>query len=129
MTPLSQTIFVVLKGASYGFPTLVVAGFAAFFAYALFSRGRFKYTALWGGMAAMLFLGGMLYFDDGQVLIQLSSHAANTGPAAPGMDESDIWFDFIAKAISGVIGIFAGLKFRMRFWPTANDVVDPQRSA
>lgn len=117
MHTLSQFIFVVLKGAAFGFADLVMAGVIAFSACVLFSRLGFRYTGFWAGAIAILFLGGMLYFDDGQVLMQLSAHTGNPDALAQGVDEADVWFNFTAKAISGVIGIFAGLGFRMRYWP------------
>jgi len=116
MHTLSQFIFVVLKGAAFGLTDLVMAGLIAFFACMLFARLGFR-SIFWAGAIGMLFLGGMLYFDDGQVLMQLSAHGGSPDALPQGIDEADLWFDFTAKAISGVIGIFAGLGFRARYWP------------
>lgn len=117
MHGLSQAIFVVLKGASIGFGTLVLVGVLSFFSYVQFIRSGPKYAWLWATIVALVFLGGMLYFGSGKELMALSSNADGSGSIAHGADESDLWFGFAANAIGGLIGIFAGIKLRIRYWP------------
>lgn len=117
MQGLSQAIFVVLKGVSIGFGTLVLVGVLSFFSYVKFIRSSPKHAWLWATIVSLIFLGGMLYFGSGKELMAFSSSADDSGSIAHGADESDLWFGFAANAIGGLIGIFAGIKLRIRYWP------------
>ncbi len=117
MHGLSQAIFVVLKGASIGFGTLVLIGVVSFFSYVMFIRISPKYAWLWATIVSLIFLGGMLYFGSGKELMALSSSADGSGSIAYGADESDLWFGFTANAMGGLIGVFAGIKLWIIYGP------------
>lgn len=119
MQGLSQAIFVILKGMSMGFVSLVLVGVASFFSYVLFSRRSPGYAWLWTTLVSLVVLGGILYFAGGKELMGLP--ATVDGQVAEGVDDPDLMLGFAANAISGLVGIFAGIKLRRHYWPTNRD--------
>ncbi len=117
MHGLSQAIFIILKGASIGFGTLVLVGVLSFFSYVKFIRSSPEYAWLWATFVSLIFLGGMLYFGGGKELMALSSGAGGSGSIAFSADESDLWFGFAANAVGGLIGILVGIQLRIIYGP------------
>lgn len=117
MHGFSQMVFVILNGVAMGFSPLVLIGAASFFSYVLFLRRSSRYAWLWATIISLIILAGMLYFSVGKALLEPHANVDGFKAIAPVVKESDLWFGFVAKAIGGLLGIFAGIKFRTHYWP------------